>query len=410
VTARQRRAQLSAQVAALRATVDRCGEQLRQLETHPTWRLLVVADLAGPSAVLVQAAADELRTAWAGQLALTAHVDLLAACCRGGRIRRGDDGAVRRLLDHPSVTAAAVDGDDADGMGTLGTLGTEPSTTGERTVSEVLAGMSTAYGRVVETVRRAGQVWSVGRDRLARAGDELSQAIDAGTAVGVHAGAAVQAVVTAVADLQERVRTDPLTVDDDEIDDAVLRATRSAAGVRRGVDTRAAFPARVAEVAVAVAAAQREVRLATGSRLDARRYVREDGTAFVRVSTTELRRRASELVSDLRAAVAVADADWELTDRRVVDVADRAVCLFTDAQACRSASTQAMATRDLLRGRLAAFRAKSSALHGSEDDALEQLHRAASDELYRAPCDLPAAIRVVATYVAAVEALPVSVP
>jgi hypothetical protein len=407
VTARQGRRQLTAQVAALRARVDRCGEQLRHLEAHPTWRLLVVADLAAPSAALVQAAADELRTAWAGQLALTAHVDLLAACCRGGRVGRGDDAAVRRLLDDASVTTAAADGDDAD---SIGVLGTEPSTTGERTVAEVLAEMSTAYGRVVETVRRAGQVWSVGRDRLAGAANELSQAIDAGTAVGVHAGAAVQAVVTAVADLRERVRTDPLTVDDDEIDDAVLRATRSAAGVRRGVDARAAFPARVAEVAAAVATAQREVRLATGSRLDARRYVREDGTAFVRVSTTELRRRASELVSDLRAAVAVADADWELTDRRVVDVADRAVCLVTDAQACRSASTQAMATRDLLRGRLAAFRAKSSALRGSEDDALEQLHRAASDELYRAPCDLPAAIRVVATYVAAVEALPVSVP
>jgi hypothetical protein len=60
-------------------------------------------------------------------------------------------------------------------------------------------------------------------------------------------------------------------------------------------------------------------------------------------------------------------------------------------------------SRDELRGRLAAYRAKASALGRSSERALDDLAADAHEELYTTPIDLDRAARLVQDYAAALR-------
>jgi hypothetical protein len=400
----RRRRALSTALDDLRRRVQSAGEDLRAVEAYPTYRLVQVADLAGVSAGACRSAARDLETAWAGQLALVAHLEVLDSHCPGGRVRWGDEEVVRRLLEDATVAEVAVphDSDSAIPASLLGDPGDRP----HRHVADVLTDMSSAYENIVSTVRRVERVWSEDHERTAPAAADLAAAVQEATSCGVAPPRTAAKIATVLEELRLRMRSDPLAVSDDELDDAVRRAANAAGDLRRRVELHAAFEERTVEVAAAVATAGQEAWSATAARLEARRWVLEDGRLFVRASTTRLRTRADDLDEELRLAMTVADTDWELTHRRLTLVAAHAAGLVGDARACRRASLEAVGTRDRMRGRLDAFRAKAAGLGASDDDDLEQLHRAAVTELYHAPCDLGRAEAHVVAYVTAVEGLP----
>jgi hypothetical protein len=338
-----------------------------------------------------------------------AHVERLDARCPDGRVRWGDEDAVRHLLEDPTVADVAVP-PGPDPAAPRSRLGDGPDDARRRRVDDVLTVMSRHYESVVTTVHRIEDVWSTHRERVASAAADIARAVEEATASGIAAPRTVSRVTTTLDELGRRVQNDPLSVRDDEIDDALRRAADAVHDLRRRVRLRATFDARAASVSAAVATARREAWSATAARLDARRWVVEDGRLFVRVSTTALRERADGLEEELRLAMAVAERDWELTERRLKLLAAEAAGLVADARACRRTSLEAVGTRDRLRGRLDAFRAKAAALGASDDDAFEELHRAAVEELYRAPCDLTRAEDLVGCYLAAVEAVPTPRP
>jgi hypothetical protein len=395
------RRRLATELAALRAAVERAAENLRELEAHPTRRLLEVADLTGSSVAARRAADRDLLTAWTGQLALQAQLDRLAVVCPDGRVRRRQEGNVRALL----AAATVVDPHSTDGGGPAPTLHTDRNGSDLRRVPDLLAESGAAYARVATYVARAAQVWSRSRGALSQASTELA----AQTRLAAEASVPIPTMARAAADtlvlIAEQVGTDPLAIDDDEVDDAVRRAGDATAELCRRVEARGTLDRRVAQVAAAVTEAGHAVQEAARARREARRTVLEDGDLFARVSTTALLSRTTDLADLLRLTRAEADADRDRTERRLSDLAEYAAGLVADARSCRAASADAVLVRDRLRGRLTAFRAKASVLGVSDDEELEELHRGAVDELYRAPCRLPDAEERVGRYVAAIEAL-----
>jgi hypothetical protein len=77
---------------------------------------------------------------------------------------------------------------------------------------------------------------------------------------------------------------------------------------------------------------------------------------------------------------------------------------LADARRVAEANGAAVARRNELRGLLQAFRAKSIAMGRAEDPDLVRLHQAAEQALYLAPCDLPAAEKLVGEYLRVVNA------
>ncbi|MCF2526170.1 hypothetical protein [Yinghuangia soli] len=73
-------------------------------------------------------------------------------------------------------------------------------------------------------------------------------------------------------------------------------------------------------------------------------------------------------------------------------------------RAARAELDALLGRRDELRGLLQAYRAMAGGRGRGEDEALEKLHHRAYDVLWRAPCDLDAASRVVGEYQQAVTA------
>lgn len=76
---------------------------------------------------------------------------------------------------------------------------------------------------------------------------------------------------------------------------------------------------------------------------------------------------------------------------------------LANAERVASANTAGVRRRNELRGLLTAYRAKAVARGGAEDEVLAQLHRAASDALHVAPCDLHVAEAAVRRFVDAVN-------
>jgi hypothetical protein len=108
------------------------------------------------------------------------------------------------------------------------------------------------------------------------------------------------------------------------------------------------------------------------------------------------------LRADVDRTAAEAGTDWAATDRRLRRLEARASGLAARAGRSRDALAQELETRDALRGRLAAYRAKAFARGLAEDIELSDQHEATLHYLHSAPCDLVHAASLLDSYAAAI--------
>jgi len=319
---------------------------------------------------------------WAAATDLRGH---RASVPRAVLVRLGE------LLDGPSVSLAAPP--DPSGRRVI-TEGAVPVV--RRTVDEVIAAMADDYGRITATVAGVFAVWSSAVPVLEEASSELDRL--AGDLHSVRDGHddQVDLARSTIADYRELARDDPLGLPDDAVAtvngavDAVRTRARRAAAAGRELD---AALARV-EGGLAGVRASLE-RIGTGA---------ADPDARIAPSATDARvieQTALELVEldqELAAVRLMASGRPDDALRRAAVLGARVGVLGGRVDELDARRGDGLATRDDLRGRLGALRAKAQATGRIEDPELVQLGRRADDALYRAPCDLVVASDLVDAY------------
>lgn len=315
-----------------------------------------------------------LTVAWDDYSRAKAAVDALRTA-----MRAGDQAGANHLLGPAAVTSAR--GADMAIFELIGGVG--------RVVSEVGAEVTGVAELARRTMGRLDGAMSAARDLEHRAGALAAGGdpeLDAVRAALDHATAAVAGDPTAAPELdtleqaleRARLRVEELQRQRDGLPTALVDARRlleRVEGLAR-------------EGAEGLARAQQKIAAPVGLRqaLDPRSEGEQGLRPWLariedQAGAGDWQGAAGALVTWRRAA-----EDWEA---RVAQVAE--------------ANRGPVARRDQLRGLLAAYRAKASALGHAEDGRLDALHGAARDALYTAPCDLPGAERLVRAYQDAVN-------
>jgi hypothetical protein len=101
---------------------------------------------------------------------------------------------------------------------------------------------------------------------------------------------------------------------------------------------------------------------------------------------------------ELQAIMAMAPENPVGARRRMAELRGRARALTEAVERLSASEGTDIATRDELRGRLEAYRAKAVATGWGEDLELDRLHDDALAVLYSAPCDLSRAEELVSAY------------
>ncbi len=377
-------------IAELRATAERIAQNLVELDNDVTRQVLEASSsLAGQTADRWHDAQGRLSSLWQGQLALA---DVLERVVdeRGSKssLPRAALGRLTALLDGPSVSVARPDVPRAL------TEGTAPTDT--FTVDEVMARMSSDYDSVTALVSEVAAVWTVTVPRLGALEatvTELEAAADADTARRPNDLAAAR---RAIADAEDLARSDPLAVSDDVLTTIATMVERASTSLRATLAARREIQGDLAAAGASLeecAGALERARV-TGTEAAAKIVLPEtEPSALGRLGTV-----IDELQHELAAASRLANASPADAARVVRALAPRVAGLRDQIDELETSELAALATREELRGRLDAYRAKAQALGRGEDLELDRLYVDARDILYSAPCDLVEAEARVTAY------------
>ena len=382
-------------IDAARAELVELVERLRRLDSDPTRQLLVGTALTGPSAPRWSAVDAELAGLWAAAVALTDRFDELDDLLRGPpRHRRRWTMAANRLLSDPGVelTATAVHAHPS-------TAG--PAGAGPRDLPCLLSDMHDCLDRAETTVARASWSWTTARTSLTQARERLVQAAVAAQHRHVRVPATVRQTVASLEAMEAHASTDPFDVDPEHVDSLLLDARTRQDELSAAMAHGAAFDQRHATVLDELEATS---QLIAGVRIrctDVRRRVAVPTCS--NAALDELDRRLLALREDVGALLTVAAVDWVATDRRLSTVEQGLQGLHRDVRSVQDDASAALAERDVLRGRLSAYRARAARSNRAEDRSLAAQHAAALEALHRVPVDLHVAADLVRAYVDGLE-------
>jgi hypothetical protein len=377
-------------IAELRATVERIAQNLVELDADVTRQMLDASDsLAGLTADRWLDAQRRLSSLWQGQLAL-ADVSERVVDERGSRSSpsRAALGRLTNLLDGPSVSVARPDAPRAL------TEGTAPTDT--LAVAEVIARMSRDYDSVTALLSEVAAVWTVIVPRLGALEATVAELEAAADAAAVRRPNDLASARRAIGEAGDLARSDPLAVSDDVLTAIGTMVERASTSLRASLAARhelqgdlTATRASLQECAGALGRAR-----ATGAEVAAR-ILRPDGegSALGRLGTV-----IDELQHELAEASRLADTSPADATRVLRTVVVRTAGLRDQIDELDASALAALATRDELRGRLDAYRAKAQALGRAEDLELDRLYVGARGVLYSAPCDLVEADALVTAY------------
>ncbi|HLN16224.1 MAG TPA: hypothetical protein VK277_05650 [Acidimicrobiales bacterium] len=377
-------------IADLRATHERIAQNLVELDDDVTRQMLEASSsLAGTTAEQWARAQQAISALWQGQLALADVLERVADA-RGTKSSptRASLGRLHELLDGPSVPVARP--------GAQRALTEAEAPTDLLTVEAVIAGMSADYDAVMALVNEVAAVWTVIVPRLAALEAAIGDLESAADSSAVRRPNELASARRAVVDAEDLAHRDPLALSDDALSSISAMVDRAAASIR---DSRAARHELLAELASVTATLDDDRRA-----LDAARSARTETAA--KVLTPEAERaeldEAAAGLADLERCVAdvrrLAETSPAEARRQLPALAQRSADLGERIGQLARAGGSGTATRDELRGRLEAYRAKAKALGRSEDRQLDRLYVEARDVLYSAPCDLDRAHALVVEY------------
>lgn len=379
-----------AELLRLETAVTAIATNLVDLDDNPARKELDKTRLTGRTAAAWVDATEALGQLWDGYRLLT---DLIARA-RSLRDRRKLSDADRAAFVHEVLGKSITLSTATVPLAQRGLLGAGQVRT-TCTPGELLSAMEAAFATAVDVATEAGDAW----ERLLPEAAELAASLDNVRALTRAAGGSTATIDEAdrrLGRFTAQLADDPLGVRENDLSrvrEMVARADAertSAAELRDSLSRRLADAHRVADE---LAEAGRAAEAAENAVAD--RFGRND---IVRVRDGDLR-------PDLAAIDALAAAGhWTLISPRLAEWTRRARERLAALREATARNTGLLATRNELRGRLDAYRAKALSRGLGEDADLTPLHDAARDALYTAPCDLVGARAAVNAYQEALTA------
>lgn len=389
------------------AEYDALTARLMELEAHPGRRLLEGSALTGRTAEEWAACRDASAILWGHREAYGAVLDRVRDV-RGRRSKpqRAELEELSFLLLGASASLAArqIPIDQRR-------LTDPTSHVRAMTLRALVEDMSPAWTAVTSVVEAADAVWTrlvPGIDRVDAAIGACRRGIDelGGPDAAPEQTLALDRIRTSLESARAFVAGDPLaltTADPSRLGTvdvgALERDLREVADtVRHLTIVRRRFDERIARLAAAL----EELEYQEGDTVRRRAHV------LGRISdkrVPEVPLRATTLRDHLDAVTALGgQGDWARVSRELSTLENDA-----EGAAARLAATRAhidapLARRDELRGLVQSYRAMASRAGRGEDAVLESLYAHARELLWRAPCELDVAVRVVTKYQEAVIA------
>jgi hypothetical protein len=374
----------------LETAVTAIAANLVDLDDNPHRKELDKTKLTGRTAAAWADATDALTELWDGYRMLTE----LIAKARGVRDQRRFNDRERAEFVHLALGKSVTLSTTTVPLAQRGLLGTgQVSTT--CSPAELLSAMEVAFATAATVVTRAGDVWQ----KLLPSAADTAAELDNVRRLTRDAGGS-----TATLDEADRrlgaftgtLATDPLGADASALTGVRELIARADAERTSAGELRQALERRLAEahtLATDIVAARRAAEAAR-EKAEGRFEDREIATV-----------RDGALRPDLAALDALAAAgQWALISPRLADWTRRAREHLAALNAATARNTGLLATRNEMRGRLDAYRAKALSRGLGEDPALTPLADTARDLLYTAPCDLDAGRRAVDAYQEALTA------
>jgi hypothetical protein len=205
-------------------------------------------------------------------------------------------------------------------------------------------------------------------------------------------------------DLRRDLLEDPLSVDLDVVHAITAETDRLAADTQATVTAAAEFGETVALLETALGERESAIRAARPQVEEAKRKITQCSAAALDLDGLD--RTAAALRKQIGTLRAAAQQNVQTALERADELAANLSQLALATRDICEAARQQMEARRELRGRLDAYRAKAQAVGRAEDIRLDGLFRVAHEALYRAPCDLDEAERLVRVYQTALAPSP----
>jgi hypothetical protein len=380
--------QLDAGLSDLRSALAEVEEALVALEGDHTRELLAATTLSGETEERWRRADQELRLLWKWFLAVT---DLLA----GATQRRGSKSSLppaqlQSLAAELSRPAAEILSDTPlpSGLRASG-----------RPVSLValVAALSRSAEEVQRMVRDTEQAWDRLVPRLAEIEASAAAFERAALDGGVRAPNELTVARRSIGELRRQCTADPLSIHGDPVAAIAQGVERAQAGVEEALRARSELDGEIASWLADVQQAIEELQRARGRQQESAQKVSGGEVTLAGIDGAAGELQA--LLESLRdAATEAAGGDRDGAARSLAAVRQRSPAVLERARSLTANAGSDLATRDELRGRLDAYRAKARAIGRAEDLQLEELYQQAIGELYSAPCDLSRCSTLVVAY------------
>ncbi|HUJ64923.1 MAG TPA: hypothetical protein VLX59_05275 [Acidimicrobiales bacterium] len=386
-------------LAQAQAEVAKLGTALFDLDSEKERRRAELPPLTGSTEAAWNLTGSQLSVLWAWYQALAGMVEMIADQRKAPGLRQADLNGIWTLLCTPSVEIPE------DSRQLAQECLPESDRLPEKVPWAVLVRViSAVYQRVAETVTSIFAVRDVALPRVQQLDQALRDAANRTSSLGLRLPNQARAVLRQLEDLQQQLNSDPLSVDVEMIPILADEVERARGDLMTATDSMANVGERLAALGSALDAAVEEIRDAEDAVETARAKI--EGLNVRTVDVASLESSVRDLRGELGEVAELASEDRPGADRaaRILDA--KVTALRSEAGRLSAAAAEPMATRQELRGRLDAYRAKAYALGRGEDTHLDRLYRAARQILYTAPCDLAAAERRLEAYQSAVLASP----
>ncbi|MFI5892321.1 hypothetical protein ACIA5D_19660 [Actinoplanes sp. NPDC051513] len=373
-----------AELLRLETAMTAIASNLVDLDDNPARKDLDKTKLTGATAEAWADATDALSQLWDGYRMLTDAI----AQARSLRDQRKLSDADRATFVHRVLGKSITLSTTTVPLAQRGLLGAGQVHT-TCTPAELLSAMEAAFHTAVSVATRAGEVWQ----RLLPATADTTASVDnVRVLIRLHGGnqATIDEADRRLGRFTASLATDPLGVDERELNavrDLVARADAERTSAAELKETLTQRLADAHALAGELAEAQRAADAAAEKAAD-----RFRGQDIIRV-------RGADLRPDLAAVDALAAAgQWALISPRLADWTRRTRERLAALRQAAAHNDGLLDTRNELRGRLDAYRAKGLRRGLGEDSQLTPLADAAHTALYTAPCDLDAARVAVNAY------------
>jgi hypothetical protein len=374
----------------LETAVTAIAANLVDLDDNPHRKELDKTKLTGRTATAWADATDALTQLWDGYRMLTEQIAKARLVRDQRRFNDRERAEFIHLILGKSVTLSTT----TVPLAQRGLLGTgQISTT--CSPGELLSAMETAFATAATVVTQAGDVWQ----KLLPAAADTAAQLDNVRRLTREAGGSTVTLDEAdrrLGAFTSTLATDPLGADASALTGVRDLIAKADAERTSAADLKRELERRLADAHTLVSEVQAARRAAETARDNAEG--RFDDHEILTV-------RDVALIPDLAGLDALAAAgQWALISPRLSDWTRRAREHLAALNAATARNAGLLNSRNEMRGRLDAYKAKALSRGLGEDATLTPLADQARDLLYTAPCDLGAARRAVDAYQEALTA------